>query len=125
MRKLYYDKDGWVVGNDLNSKKEPSDYEIEVSEEIFAKSLTTKPHFKWRVIDANVVLERFEETPDSEIVEELVERRKTECFTFIDRSKMWYESLSSAQYAELNKWYQDWLNVTITRKIPQKPEWLN
>ena len=55
----------------------------------------------------------------------LKERRATECFSVINRGKMWYDQLSEEQYLELRQWYFDWLNVTETRKIPTKPMWLN
>lgn len=52
-------------------------------------------------------------------------RRERECFTYINRGQLWYARLSAAQLAELSAWYIKWLDVTRTRKIPDKPAWLD
>ena len=54
----------------------------------------------------------------------LRERRKLECFTFINRGQLWYATLSVKQLAELTAWYTAWLRVTDTMQIPERPEWL-
>lgn len=51
--------------------------------------------------------------------------RTIDCFNILDnRSLLWYNSLTEEQLEELNKWYQDWLNVTDTKIIPETPSWL-
>lgn len=55
----------------------------------------------------------------------LKKRREEECFSVINRGKMWYDQLTEEQYLELRQWYFDWLNVTETRIIPTRPTWLN
>ena len=55
----------------------------------------------------------------------LRKRRETECFPIVNRGKLWYNKLSIAQLAELNQWYNDWLNVTETLVVPTAPKWLN
>lgn len=55
----------------------------------------------------------------------LRQRRETECFSIINRGKLWYDYLTFQQRAELTDWYFEWLNVTETRNIPRKPTWLN
>ncbi len=57
--------------------------------------------------------------------EQLRERRKTECFSVINRGKLWYDALSLNQLSELEAWYHAWLNVTETREIPSAPLWIN
>ena len=52
------------------------------------------------------------------------DRRAKECFPVINRGKLWYETLTEEQIAELDKWYNEWLNATETLIIPKKPEWL-
>lgn len=52
------------------------------------------------------------------------ERRRKECFPIINRGSPWYERLSEEQRAELNTWYQAWLDATETGAIPKTPEWL-
>lgn len=51
-------------------------------------------------------------------------KRNQECFPIINRGELWYDTLSDAQYEELKKWYQNWLDVTETLVEPKKPEWL-
>lgn len=50
--------------------------------------------------------------------------RMKECFPIINRGSLWYDGLQPEQRTELGKWYNDWLNVTDTHEIPQKPSWL-
>ena len=50
--------------------------------------------------------------------------RSSKCFPIINRGAVWYDRLTEEQKAELREWYQAWLDVTETRVIPQKPEWL-
>lgn len=52
-------------------------------------------------------------------------RRNKECFSVINRGKLWYDKLTSEQYNELKIWYNDWLDVTSTMIIPKKPTWIN
>lgn len=57
-------------------------------------------------------------------IEDLRRRRELECFPYINRGNLWYDTLSTSQIVELQEWYQDWLNVTETLWAPAKPEWL-
>lgn len=55
----------------------------------------------------------------------LKEMRQSQCFDIIDnRSQLWFNHLSLEQQKELDEWYTAWLNVTETKVIPTKPEWL-
>lgn len=56
--------------------------------------------------------------------EELRELREKECFPIINRGVMWYETLTQEQTYELKDWYNAWLNVTETKQVPEKPEWI-
>lgn len=51
-------------------------------------------------------------------------QREKACFPYINRGEMWYSRLSVEQKEELGAWYQAWLDVTETKVIPEKPEWL-
>ena len=57
-------------------------------------------------------------------VETLRERREEECFSIINRGKLWYDTLTQEQLQELNIWYELWLDVTTTLVVPLKPKWL-
>lgn len=52
-------------------------------------------------------------------------RREKECFSVINRGKLWYDRLTLKQYEELENWYQAWLDVTVTKCVPARPSWLN
>lgn len=65
--------------------------------------------------------------------EELAEREKeklralraAECFPVINRGRLWYDNLTGEQLDELREWYNAWLDVTETKKVPQKPAWID
>lgn len=67
----------------------------------------------------------YETHQKEELKEEFRRRRETECFSFINRGQLWYESISLSQLLELRSWYKAWLNVTETMVAPEKPTWLN
>ena len=52
-------------------------------------------------------------------------RREKECFSVINRGKLWYNLLSNSQLNELDTWYRAWLDAPETMVIPNKPVWLN
>ena len=52
------------------------------------------------------------------------QRRETECFSVVNRGKLWYDTLTDDQKIELNNWYQEWLNATDTLLPPDKPDWI-
>lgn len=53
------------------------------------------------------------------------QKRENECFSIINRGFLWYQGLKKKQQEELLEWYHAWLDVTHTRKIPEKPKWLD
>lgn len=57
-------------------------------------------------------------------IENLRQRREAECFSVINRGALWFDRLTEEQKAELDTWYQKWLDVTETRTVPDKPSWL-
>lgn len=61
---------------------------------------------------------------DEEVKAEYRQRRETECFSVINRGQLWYEGISIQQLLELRQWYKDWLEVTETMVVPEKPTWL-
>lgn len=62
---------------------------------------------------------------EDEIKDQLRIRRENECFSIINRGKLWYDSLSDERISELNSWYKAWLDVTETFVVPVRPEWLD
>lgn len=55
----------------------------------------------------------------------LREMRKNVCFAVVNRGRLWYNRLSTEQFAELSIWYDKWLDVTETLVIPETPAWIN
>ena len=61
---------------------------------------------------------------EEDILNSLRAEREQECFPIINRGILWYNTLTEEQRIELDIWYKDWLNVTETKVIPEKPSWL-
>ena len=57
-------------------------------------------------------------------LENLRLQRNEKCFSVINRGALWYEKLTPEEKAELETWYQSWLDVTETSVVPETPEWL-
>lgn len=80
----------------------------------------------YKVTDGELV---FDEDKDSAVENETLKQelrdcREEECFPIINRGQLWYESLDGQQRSELRDWYNAWLKVTETLKVPEKPTWL-
>lgn len=125
MEKIYYDENGWVC------KRYPYNIEItdvnrfiEVDEETANKTYVCDSHYSWKVVNNELKVEQYEQIPETETIENLRTQRQIDCFSIIDRSCFWYEQLNEQQKNELKQWYQSWLNVTVTKTIPNKPSWL-
>lgn len=57
--------------------------------------------------------------------DEIRARREKECFSYINRGTLWYNKLTPEQDAELQTWYDAWLEAPETLVIPKKLEWLD
>ena len=68
--------------------------------------------------------EKFEQDQQFDLIENLRRRRETECFSVINRGKLWYDNLTNQQLEQLQNWYQAWLNVTETLQPPEYLGWL-
>lgn len=87
----------------------------EITEEEYAQNDNT-----YYVVNDEVHLGKSEE----EKLKELRLERESECFSIINRGQLWYDNLTLQQREELKTWYEQWLDVTETRVMPTKPEWL-
>ena len=76
--------------------------------------------------DGNLVLDNnmLEVINSEHVINVLRHKREKLCFPYINRGALWYGRLTAEQKNELDVWYQAWLDVTITRAIPETPEWL-
>lgn len=60
-----------------------------------------------------------------DVVNNIRDRRKSECFPIINRGRLWYSHLTIEQYNELNDWYHAWLDAPETLVIPSMPSWID
>ena len=85
--------------------------------------------YKAYFVNSKGELERDEQKAIEErnelLKEQLRFQRKNECFSVVNRGKLWYDNLSPSQLNELQTWYQAWLDVTETLQIPKAPAWIN
>ncbi len=61
---------------------------------------------------------------DEEYVEYLRDERERVCFPVINRGAAWYARLTPEQNAELQTWYEAWLNAPETGVKPETPAWI-
>ena len=113
-----------VYINNLNYAESPfikdATRKIEISEEEYIKIQTVSSSQVWRWNeDQNTFTS--EANPNNQA---LRFAREIECFNIINRSPLWFNTLSKEQLQELQEWYQAWLDITETGVIPIKPEWL-
>jgi hypothetical protein len=122
---LYCTVDGWVCERYPKFyAREEAAMTIEVEETEYSKTFITKNHFAWRLVNNILVEEQYEEIPEQEQSQELRVSRESECFAIINRGQLWYNSLTPEQLSQLDIWYKAWLDVTVTKEIPQMPIWL-
>lgn len=115
MKIVYINKDGYL----RSPYTRDADIPYEVSDEVEIKLREFPFNTNWRLVDGEFVLVAL-------MTDEILkDRRQRECFDIADnRSQMWYNHLTQEQKDELNTWYEAWLDVTETKIIPNKPEWL-
>lgn len=90
---------------------------VECSEDDYDKIVL----YATKVIDGKL---DFSENADYIELRQLRARREEECFSIINRGALWYQHLTTEKIEELNVWYEAWLDVTETRIVPERPEWL-
>lgn len=96
-------------------------FPIQISDEEYQKVQTMPYNKLWKW---NEQLNSFE-LVTTENLTLLRISREQECFPYINRSQLWFKSLTKAQQQELIQWYHAWLDVTETLEIPKKPDWLH
>lgn len=117
MEKVYVNNLGYLAGPSVFD----ANNEIEITDEV-AYKISKWPLGKlWRY-DWDTKEFNLEVSYDDS---ELRLLRENECFSIINRSFLWYLSLTEEQKVELQQWYQEWLNITETRSVPKKPDWLD
>lgn len=117
------DNDGYVIqfctGGYLGD--ETAHFEIEeIPDDFYTNYHAYKVEDNALVLDTNKLVDVAAEHE----IDELRERREVECFPFINRGELWYKRLTEKELGELNVWYQNWLDITETKVVPEKPSWL-
>lgn len=115
MKKVKVNKNGYLASPYIAD----ANITMEVNDELYEQLCSCELSKNWRYVNNEFIM------VDILSDEVLRERRQRECFSIIDRSKLWYDRLTKEQLAELQAWYNAWLNVTETMQIPEKPSWLN
>lgn len=86
------------------------------------KEINANDVWKYEYIDTNnentIV---YMKSPDDAYLRHL---RNIECFSELDKSLLWYDTLTDSQKEELKVWYRAWLDVTDTKIIPEKPDFI-
>lgn len=72
------------------------------------------------ILDQN----KLEVLNEERVIDNLRHKREKICFPYINRGDLWYGRLTNEQKEELNTWYGAWLDITDTKIIPEKPQWL-
>lgn len=119
-------KDGYVYSYAITGELDEGITVSEEDMETINLNFFQQHYGSYKLVDGSLV---YDEEKDKQIAEENeLERlrilREKECFSVINRGQAWYNSLTSEQSAELQEWYQAWLNVTETKEIPEKPDWI-
>lgn len=82
------------------------------------------PYYKYIDNEFKLDEEYMLSTKENELLRDIRVQRELECFSYINRGVLWYETLTIEQKNELKIWYQNWLDAPQTREIPSKPTWL-
>lgn len=109
-------------------------FELELTEEKYQELMQNIGSYRVNIQGSIPTLEFIIKTPEQILEEEqreqealmarLRRKREQECFSVVDRGYLWYMQLTDLQLRELKAWYQNWLNVTETLEVPERPEWV-
>ena len=71
MEKIYYNENGWVCNRypyDIPITDE--NRYIEVDGEKYAETLSCSPHYSWRVVNGELVVEQYQDIPQQELYQQ-------------------------------------------------------
>lgn len=75
---------------------------------------------KYKTVNINNFERIIKSLPIEEAKKGLRQIRKEECFSMVDRP-IWYKRLNEEQKYLVDKWYEQWLDVTSTFVEPIRP----
>jgi len=125
---LYYDKNGFHGAQDeSNSRIETSSEERDnlfnkINERTNEDNLyqTVGIVIKDKKLQVDIIPRTIDEQKN--ILRRL---RKNRVFPIINRSQIWFNSLTEEQKEDLQTWYKEWLDAPKNLKIPDRPSWLD
>lgn len=105
-----FDTDKWYIKNgDIYIDSDAPSIDVDKSDLV----IRNDKFFNFVVCDENFIKSYYRKI------------RAKYCFPIINRGRLWYERLSYSQESQLREWYDDWLRITDTYKVPDCPEWIN
>lgn len=116
MKTVYVNNLGYREGPSVTDATIAIEVTDEVEQQISSWKAAEIWQYDWETKKFNLV-----QTP---YLDGLRFARSVECFPVINRGMGWYLTLTEEQKTELTAWYQAWLDVTETNKVPQKPTWI-
>ena len=129
--KIYYDiKErtfNLVQNFELTRYEITEEQQKDLFNELNAHSTEDTLYGEWKIVpdtDGRPIVKYIER--DVEELKTILRRlRSNRVFPIINRSNLWYESLTQEKKDELHIWYKKWLDVTETLIIPERPLWLD
>lgn len=126
MDKINYDLDenGFIIGYSIVPFDENKDYmELEyIPKDIFIK-LNSECISNYKVVNGKLI--KAINPKMEELKKQALRKERSKLFKeYIDRGKLWYDTLTEVQLKELETWREKWLNVTDTFIKPEMPYWL-
>jgi hypothetical protein len=105
---IKYDKDGWVCDRYPYNIDNPVG-QIEVDVMTFKKTLVTPKYYAWRVVNGELVNERYVETPESEVKENRIrELKKLLADSDYQAIKYAEGRLTEQEYSSIGEQRQAW-----------------
>ena len=120
--KVTFDENGYVNGWCMVGDNGGEEFD---TPEDFDKFLDCYGAFK--LAEGKLVFDEDKDKADQHEIEQslLRDRREKECFSVVNRGWIWYSCLTLSQWRELRIWYLDWLDVTKTGVVPERPSWID
>lgn len=124
---IYLDKNG--NSNDIQI----DEFQYEIDQDEYARlhlevanhnSIETIKELKYKNTGEPYVDEYANPNYELQLLDNLRLQRQRECFPVVNRGKLWHDTLTETQLNELEIWYNAWLEVTETKVIPERLEWL-
>jgi len=95
------------------------------------ENLITIPLSKIDFTNREFDIEKYHTRIKEKYINDLRKLRAIQCFSVVDRSKIWWDTLSEEQVSEIKDWYNEWLDIpnqqlqSVERlPLPIKPNFL-